>query len=261
MSRRTILWIATSALLVIVPVSVAYLSQGHKPQGDGAFVAAQYVTATPNATNATATAAAVACNALPWTTQTDWINLRGAANITIDSLCDSADEVAVAQVIAIGPGRFDTTNSIVPTAEPERDDTTENQGLRVYRMVVFDVITRYEGDSSVDGYVVVQWGGSPDICPSFTYTRNPDKARATTNARGMLFLKDLPSRWISNPDPWLTYAQQYTTNLNAGGDNYQLMTLSDWFKYDTGAGTAESTWLEREMTITDLVDEVEASYP
>ncbi len=159
-----------------------------------------------------------------------------------------SSDVAEVEVSEVGDAIFNTPNGLPPTPPPEDED---EDGADIFRPTVMDVRTLYQGDETLDGYVVAQWGGSSPLCPDYVFERRPPMVSAEEGDRGVVFLSDPPAEWQSDPPVWFEHLLNLANSLP--GD-YAVKLPRNWYRFV--GQDAISTWTAETIPISQLVQDI-----
>lgn len=193
------------------------------------------------------------CDYLP-TTTTSTGNHGLRADMSIEGQVELAHIVAKGVVTAVHTPRFETVSGTlptpIPTSAPEEDLDAEE--VRIVAPYVIDATSIYSG-TTVDGYVIIRWGGTSSACPDYEYIQDPNILQGTVGTTGMLFIWDPPSDWDTDPPSWFSHAQSVANDLNGAGGNYVAVIADNWYRYSGTDAISEINGTEAQTDLESAV--------
>lgn len=193
------------------------------------------------------------CDYLP-TTRTSTGNHGLRADMSIEDQVELAHIVAKGVVTAVHTPRFETVSGSPPTPIPASasEEDLDAEEVRIISPYVIDATTIYSG-TTVDGYVIIRWGGTSSACPDYEYVQDPSILQGTVGTVGMLFVWDPPSDWDTDPPSWFSHAQSVANDLNGAGGNYVAVIADNWYRYSGTDAISEISGTEAQIDLESAV--------
>ena len=173
--------------------------------------------------------------------------------------------VARAVITDIQAARFETVDGLPPPAvtatpvvTPDPDEDVYFYPDKVFSPVVLDAIEVYSG-TTVAGYVVPRWGGTPTACPGFSFDRKHEPMVGNVGDSGVAFMIEPPAEWESDPPGWYVQLANTAQSLSSPGNEYRPMILDNWYLYDQQTGMASTALKLGTMPISQLEAELESA--